>query len=787
MPQILSYKIANSLYLVCHRLDSHDKQEAAKPVEVPTDHIMIWDCSGSMSWDLPKIREQVKKKLPKMLKEGDTFSGIWFSGRGQSGILLEKEPVATLKDLQDVEKAVDRWLKPVGLTGFKEPLEKAIELADKLGGKGRAVSVIFMSDGCDNQWPRAEILKAIEKLAPKISSSTFVEYGYYADRPLLTAMAEKAGGALIFAEDFVRYEPAFEAAMTKKASGAKRIEVSIQGDPLGGFAFSLVDGDLVTFSASSGTVAVPEDIGTLFYLSSSRTRDELASVEEITRLHSLGKISDHEAIFGSYAAVSLFAIRMKPDIVYPLLKALGDVQLIEQFSSCFGKQKYSAFMEDAKGLAFKKEGRWAKGWDPNKVPRDDAFTVLDVLELLQQDEKARVLLDDPNFKYSKIGRGRIDTSGQLSEADLEELRKLTDALSKEKDVRKIKDLNAKIAAFTDGKSESLRFVVTPQPNGYPFLKLTFNEDRPNVSILTKKPGTIDLSPRLPTHLVGKVPEVIDTYVFRNYAIIKDGLVNVDKLPVRISAASHKLLVQEGIRDAPLSSTDETVDLVLDLKALPVINRKMIKNSLSAKTFFETQYELTRAQAAQKVFNGYAAELLPEKKSVGFAEKFGGEAAEWLKQQGITDYKGWGPPSTKVEEAKDFYLGKELKASLKGLSTLPSLKEVREKIQKGSKLNMGGLFMADTLRKIESFLASDAYTKAAAKDNVLQAWLDGEKKAATETVRKFIFIIAQSTFVIIVGQTWFTEFSSLDEGSLDIDKDGQKIACKVEMKDIEIKI
>ncbi len=261
-----SFKVADKLYLVRHPI-AHDTKAPAKAVEVPTDHTLVIDCSGSMSWDLPKIREQLKKKLPKMLKKDDTFSAIWFSGRGQCGILLEKEPVATLTDLAAVNKAIDRWITPNGLTGFKEPLEKALDLAGKLGGKGRAISLTFMSDGCDNQWSRGEILKVVEKLGPKVSSSTFVEYGYYADRPLLTAMAEKAGGSLIFAEDFDRYEPAFETCMTKKASGAKRVDVSIKGDPIGGFAYALHDGDLMTFAASSGTVAVPEDLKEIWYLS----------------------------------------------------------------------------------------------------------------------------------------------------------------------------------------------------------------------------------------------------------------------------------------------------------------------------------------------------------------------------------------------------------------------------------------------------------------------------------------------------------------------------------------
>ena len=96
-------------------------------------------------------------------------------------------------------------------------------------------------------------------------------------------------------------------------------------------------------------------------------------------------------------------------------------------------------------------------------------------------------------------------------------------------------------------------------------------------------------------------------------------------------------------------------------------------------------------------------------------------------------------------------------------------------------------MAESVKRVEAFLTSEIYTKAAAKDKVLQAWLEGEKKAAKERVRALLFEIAQTTFAIIVGQTWFSEFASIEERAYDLHIDGQTIACKAEMRDIEIKI
>ena len=262
-------KVAESLYLVCQPLKKSETC-TQKTVDILVNHIIVIDCSGSMSSDLPRVREQLKKKLQIMLREKDTISIIWFSGRGQFGTLIEAEPVATLADLNDINTAIDRWLKPVGMTGFKEPIEEVSRVVDRVSKKNSGVfSLFFMSDGFDNQWPKKDILEVIGKVSGGLSSATFVEYGYYADRQLLTDMAQKMGGSLIFSEDFDKYAPVFEEAMAKRVSGAPRIELKVNDDVIGGFAYALVDGSLVTFEVTNGLVLVPEDLLEIWYVTGS--------------------------------------------------------------------------------------------------------------------------------------------------------------------------------------------------------------------------------------------------------------------------------------------------------------------------------------------------------------------------------------------------------------------------------------------------------------------------------------------------------------------------------------
>jgi len=767
-----SYAVSDSLYLVSVPVSG---KEPAKPKEVPANHLVVIDCSGSMAWELPKIREQLKKKLPKLLGDKDTVSIVWFSGRGEHGVLLEGEPVATLTDLKEVEKAIDRWLRPTGMTGFKEPLESILGLVLRLAAKapGNAFSLFFLSDGCDNQWPRADVLKAVEKAGSVVSASTFVEYGYYADRPLLTQMAEKAGGSLIFAEDFDRYVPAFEAAITRRQTGAKRVEVKIPGDTVGGFAFALHQGDVLTFAVESGAISVPQDLPGVWYLSPAG----------VGKAHGVAPYASH--LTALYLALSLYAQRMKADVVLALLRATGDTRFIRKYSGLFGKQKYSEFVDAARLAAIDPSLRLIEGYDPALVPPDDAFTVLDLLHILSEDDGNRLLLEHEAFKYNRIGRGTIDASEVLTEEEQKEVDELTAKMAMERNAKKIAEYAARVASITSGK-EALKFEAYPAPDGYPVSNLVFNEDRPNISVQVRKPGKVDISGRVPAELRDLLPKEVDTSIVRNYTVVKDGLVNVRVLPVRITDETAAKLERgiPGIVELVRSGKgDPGFAVLIDLEPLPIINRKMVKD-VSAKAFFETCYELTRAQASQKVYNSFVKELLPAKKADGLAEKYGDAAAAWLKDQGFQDY-GFSPKRV-VAPTTDVYVSKELKVSLKGLSSLPSLKDYRAAVAKG-KLNAGAQLMKPTVDEVEAFLTSDIYTKSAAKEKVLEAWLEGQAKATRTKVRQLLYFVSQVTFSLVVGQVWFSEFGSLDENEMTITVDGTSVACKAELQEKEVKV
>jgi hypothetical protein len=741
-----------------------------------------------MSWDLPKIREHLKRRIRTLFGQKDTLSIIWFSGRGQFGTLLEAEPVATLTDLKAVEASIDRWLKPIGLTGFKEPLEEAAKLVQRVAKKDGVYSLFFLSDGCDNAWQHSEILQAIEKAAGLFNSATIVEYGYYADRRLLTQMAEKFGGVHVFSEDFPRFEPSFDAAMKRQTSNAPKVEVFV-GAVINDFAFALVGDDLLTFSVEQGRVFVPDTVDKVWYVATSG--------KEVAK--------DEAAL---YAAMSLFAQRVNSDVVWETLKATGDVRFINQFSTCFGKQNFSTFVDETKAAAFNTQLRLADGQDFNLVPADDAFTIFDLLETLQANPENLLLLHSKDFKYTKIGRSVVDADETLTKEEQAQVEAITAKMaSVSRDAKKLAALQAEITAITANKPKALKFTEEANPKGVPVQALIFNKERPNISVQTQRFGTVNLSERLPKEApwMSKVPVDFPTSIFRNYTIVKDGIINVKQLPLRLTGATVRKLVEQGMpfkailgcdgESAEVARTrvkkaaqEREVPVLIDLTLIPVLNRKMV-SAVSAREAFESEVALLELQAAKKVFDNAFKERFPYV-SEGFVQRYGDEATKWLDEVGLTD-KGFNPRVLQAE-ATDFYMAKELAITVKGYSKLPSVNEVRGKMsppapgKKAAKpLSGPTALMAKYLTELDGYLTGDEYTRTASdkdKDAKLKAWLEAKTRLSIEQVRDFQRQKAMRLFSIIVGQTWFKEFPTLDDNTLKVTVNGADYDCTAELSE-----
>ena len=728
------YALATGLHV--HRLSTGSG--AGSAVQPPWHHVLVLDVSGSMTWTLESMREHVSTKLGTMIGEDDLLSMVCFSGRGEVYELCKHATVKNLRDLQHFRALVERWLKPVGLTGFREPFEHARQLMNEAPPK-YAHSLMFLSDGCDNQWSRQEIMTAFDAAQERASATTIVEYGYYADRALMQDMAARARGQYLFADQL----PGFQLALGRHlgVDRGKKIEVEIAAPPsrvISGHVFSFDEKkkEIRSYRVEEGggksVVTMPEGEGEVFYV----VRGALSG----RKGNKAPKDVDAEAPL--YAAMAAAALRGSGSAIYELLAELGDVRLIDRAGGLFGKQAYSEFAQMCEEAVFDKGKRLADGFDRSRVPPEEAFTVLDLLTLLEGRGKSgkmmetQLLLSHKAFSYSKISLGRDDADGD----------------------------------------SALKFEPTTTEVG--ITSLTYNKDRANVSVQTRQEGVVDLGSRLP--LSGEVPQKFLTHRYRNYAIVKDGMRNVEQLPVRVGEVVLDELKTAGVAFRPIKPAELPIvegkeighPILIDLRPLPVMCRADIK-AQSAVDLCKRHADLLVYQAAQKVFKDYRDRYVDSalRRGAAIANRFSPEAATWLGEQGFTD-NGFAPKSTVQREKKDYYLGKLVTVSIKGFAgSLPSVAEVRAKMekQKQTKKELTGLarLMQKQIATAEAFIAGFPDPNSEEAKKQIGERMSKLVEASENNVRTTLRHISKMKLVTIVGQEWFSDLATVGEGVVEL--------------------
>lgn len=732
-----------------------------------TNHILVIDCSGSMSYDLPKMRTQLKNKIPTMVTEGDKVSLIWFSGKSQYGTLAEKIEINSLTDIEYLNKAIDRWLKPVGMTGFVEPLQSAVSLAGTCDDE--PVSLFFLTDGYDNQWDTETILKTAGQVGASVSSAVIVEYGWNCNRSLLTKMAEAMEGSLVFCEGFDKYDPVMDNVLKKSLNSIKKVNLKV-GKPNFGLVFSLSENGPITYTITNGTVDVPQSVDAIYFYS-----DDLS-----------GDVFDKEqsAVLQS---IVLLSRNMESAFVKRVLARLQYVELFNKFSTAYGKQNITDFQvlcttlsNDLSLLSAYEKSSEIKV-DPN------AFTVLDLMFILAKDKGNLLLVD--KMLYRSIGRGREDASDKVSE---DELKQLQEALANVKDKAGLDELKVKIASIEADKAPKLTFVAN-DVEGYSISNLTWNEKRPNLSILIRKEGTVEL-PADKAKEFG-LPQKFPTFIYRNYTIIADGIVNMDVLPVKLTVETVQELCKKWSWFAKHNKNTNAKKLLqysLPIRDIPTLNESMV-TKVSAKKFFELNYEKCQLKAQEKVIKFFKERWFGKKVSTDFLANYTSDAVAYLTELGITSFNGFSPKMKLAEKSGDFYMSVELISSIPSLSKIPSMNEYLKALEASKKnskpLNAGNSLFVDAHAKalkietdakfIEGNVMTDAVSKAL--NDGISSWetLIDERLTAIEHE------CTEIMFSIVVGQTWFSEFASLSENEVEVKLNGEPVQCKVQMKDVQV--
>lgn len=671
------------------------------------------------------------------------------------GVLVEGVNVSKVKDLKSVYDKIDS-LRTIGLTGFLEPLKEVGQLVKRLP-TNNIKEMFFLTDGYDNQWSEKEVLNQCKELISSVDNAYIVEYGWYCNTPLIKKMVETLNGVHLFSEDIVSYESIAEKVIAEGAT--KKVKIQLPEKTRGGLAFYVYNNNItIVMADEENMIAVPEDLKEYGYLADKDLTDNL-SVDSL-----------------SYLALFAYASRKDAKTVYEILSKLGDVKLIKQYVNTFGKQDLIKFLDNVE-LAVKEEsGRMVEGCDFNLVPSEDAYNVVQMIQDLMV--KGNLLYTDHDaFNYKRIGRAKEVVSVEERVAKVkEELANTTDAEALKAQAEKMVNLL---------NTEDLKFETEQNGKGIEISNLTWHESRPNLSVLVRREGFVQL-PKNKFEI-----EKLETFIYRNYTIIKDGILNMNRLPVSLTQETFEKLQSNGLLVGEVYEQGKVY--IIDFSTLPIINRKMVK-TVSAKELFAKQLQVETIKGKNKVFKDYLKALEP-KTSVGWKNQYGEEAVTWLSEMGLTEYNGFNP-KVKSAESTDFYIGKELNVKVKGLSALPKVSDVEKLLNEGKKLGVKDLAMAEAITEFRTFV-NDKLNGKSEKDlsetemeTFKQTKIDYLKDRLEELKKedkKLGLEMSKVKFATVIGQSWFIEFESEEDSVLEMDYFDTKATVSAEIKDIEVKI
>lgn len=702
----------------------------------PCNHIWIYDRSGSMWGLLDQLTKQMidlSKKLPK----NDTLSLGWFSSEGDFEFILKGFKITDKSDYTMLEKVIKANSTTRGCTCFSEILSDTKNVIKELSSESKVFSLSFFTDGYPvvSNYKREfeNIFQAIQNIKGSISTAMFVGYGSYYNKELMSQMAEKLGAMLIHSSMISEYANSITKLVKLSESQEPKEEIDPPvKNPLA--IFSVTDQGVIIYSIDpDGKLYVNPQSGkstNIFYITKETPNKKSWDKVEIDSID----FADKNNIISKamYASALVLTQQVKTDVALEIIGKIGDKKMVDAVTNAFTIDEYGIVESDLNNCIEDISARFVTGRDKNYLPPTDAFCAFDLLNVLMEDETASFYPYHKDFTYERIGVPS-----------------------------KVADGYPKFQADEKAKC--------------PFNTLVWHSSRLNLNVQTKINGTIELF-----SVEGKKPanygfaDIYPVYVFRNYTFIKDGRIHVKKFYVSTSEKTYMTLKNKGVVVDDTFSTDGIYGL--DISRLPVINRAIATGKTSATELCKAVYTEQCLKAKIKSLKYLKKQECGEDKitSTTFSE----EQIKFLTANGVDVEKGglFAPPVEK-EEAKDKYMAKSFEIKIAGLSSLPTVKKVQEKIENGK-----------TRTPVESLLEEGIKIFEKSKstlinEDIKKAWFKTTLEDLNKQLKEVRTKIQETKFAVIMGKSWFEEFSSRNQTEIVVD--GNKFNFVLKEEEVEI--
>jgi hypothetical protein len=385
-----------------------------------------------------------------------------------------------------------------------------------------------------------------------------------------------------------------------------------------------------------------------------------------------------------YASALIFVQQLQTDIALKILNTIGDKYLIDLTNNTYTLYEYGKLEYSLLNAMNDEKYQFIEGKIENYLPDDNCLCLLELLDMLVNDDDACFFPNHPDFKYNRVG------------------------------IKKIQNLNYP-------KFE-------PKDTKVFFNKLTWHDSKLNLSVLTTIDGKIKLSS--PLH--GQ--EYYDTFIYRNFTIIKDGILNVKTLPVRFGCNLHNYIRNLYCHIILNQNTTDGI-YIIDLTKLPIVNRAICQCSTSAKLLSHDIIKKLQLECHMKVFKS-RLKIIEENKYISRDLKF-------LEQHGIRKDGSYSPPvivDNNIE--KDYYMAKAFNIKIKGASSLPKVEDLNK-----LKLTLPGQFMK------EATYISD--------DQINEEFIKTKKE-----LNNIVTNIQKYKFSLILCKKWFDDFKTRKDNELE---------------------
>lgn len=709
-------KLSSNLSLISQKILSEEKKVSTSLVH----HFFLLDVSGSMYSSIPKFKQELKNKLPSIMKNRDKITIIYFSGKGECGVLVSNVEVRSLLEFNTLNSAIDK-LHDIGLTGFKEPLDKMLELIKEDDPK-YLHSLFFLTDGHDNSWKESEILSSVEKLKDFVSSAIFVEYGNYANKELLVKMAESIGGTSIYSKDFYSFVPIFEEALASNSISPRKT-ITLTEKPKHDLVISIdSSNNVIVHELENDSITISDTTSEIYYLLENSTYDNNDVIND--------KVS--------YAMIYSLSQRGLADSVQTILSKLGDIAVIDTLNNSFTPQDYSKFEEQVLEIVKEKRVKGEKGFSTDYMPADNAFCMFDLLKILSSDTENLFYPGHPSFNYNLISSPSVQLSSLYTDEEKAELADLTNRLTSAKLKKELDSINERMNEITSSKFTLKKSFNKDQ--GFSFTNLVFHKSQANVSIQITRDIVISGFPKNEQFI-----SEANSREVRNYALIQGGKVNVSSIPVSLSKATFNILKSHGLVSG-IWKKDKIINL--DLSRLTVMNRSMTK-APSASHLLKLELDRELVSASEKVLKFFKKSLVKEMSASSESTNTETTMSSWLESFGVKP-SGFSPKTKSIPTGDSIEII-DLDVKIKNLSSIGDPEEAINIFTSGD-LEKAKLKNSIMFPEISKYL----YTKFS-NDEERLSYIEDRMKELSKQKRDITIDISFIKFAIILGKRlWFSD-------------------------------